>query len=293
MMERQLKLNFKNILLSALVYLELIILVILVLYPVLWLIGSSLSPIRGTPGSVTQDTFGFLPIPRNLTLDNFRRLFDEHDYGLWFRNSLIIAVLNTIGTITVHTFMGFVFARLKFRGRKMGLLTIMILQMFPSFLALTAIYVVFLTFGWLDSIYPLALLYIGGGIPGTMWLMRGYMLNLPKSLDEAAYMDGATKMQVFTKIIFPLSTPIIAFVGFGAFMGPWMDFIMPRLLLRDSANHTIAIGLFNLADHGAGTWDITAFTAGALIIAIPFTAVFFLFQRYFVLGAAAGANKGE
>ena len=165
--------------------------------------------------------------------------------------------------------------------------------MFPSFLAMTAIYVIFFTFGWLNNIYALALLYIGGGIPGTMWLMRGYMLNIPKSLDEAAYIDGATKMQVFTKVIFPLSKPIIVFVAFGAFMGPWMDFIFPRLLLRSTSNFTVAMGLFDLADHGAGTWDITAFAAGALIIAIPFSILFFVFQKYFALGVAAGANKGE
>jgi len=206
---------------------------------------------------------------------------------------LIIAVLNTIGTVLVHTFMGFVFARLQFRGRKAGLLTIMVLNMFPSFLALTAIYAIFLTFGWLDNIYALVLLYIGGGIPGTMWLMRGYMLNIPKSLDEAAYMDGATKWQVFTKVIFPMSKPIITFIGFGAFMGPWMDFIFPRLVLRSTANHTIAIGLERLSDPGSGSWDITAFTAGSLIIAVPFGIIFFVFQKYFALGIAAGANKGE
>jgi arabinogalactan oligomer/maltooligosaccharide transport system permease protein len=292
-MRRKKAFNFKNFTASVFVYLWLIVMAIIVLYPLLWLIGASLSPIRGTPGAVTQDTFGLIPIPRALTFDNFTRLFQEHDFGIWFRNSLIIAVLNTIGTVFVHTFFGYVFARLKFRGRKIGLLTIMILNMFPSFLALTAIYVIFLTFGWLDSIYPLVLLYIGGGIPGTMWLMRGYMLNLPKSLDEAAYMDGATKWQVFTKVIFPLSTPIITFVGLNAFMGPWMDWILPRAVLRSSENHTVAMGLFSLADHGAGTWDITAFTAGALIIAVPFTILFFVFQRYFVTGIAAGANKGE
>ena len=285
--------NFSNFLASLSIHIWLIVWLIIVLYPVLWLVGASVSPIRGTPGAVTQETFGIIPIPRNFTFDNFVRLFEEHNFGAWYRNTLTIAVLNTVGTIMVHTFMGFVFARLTFRGRKFGLLTIMVLNMFPSFLALTAIYAIFLTFGWLDSIYPLVLLYIGGGIPGTMWLMRGYMLNIPKSLDEAAYMDGATKMQVFTKVIFPLSKPIIAFIGFGAFMGPWMDFILPRLVLRSDENHTLAIGLFGLADPGSGNWDITAFTAASLIIAIPFGIIFFAFQKYFALGIAAGANKGE
>ncbi|MCL2364636.1 MAG: sugar ABC transporter permease [Defluviitaleaceae bacterium] len=276
------------------VHLNLVIMAIIVVYPVMWMVLAALSPTRGTPGAVMSDMWlGVIPIPSGLTLDNFRRLFTDHNYGLWYRNSLIIAVLNTVGTVLVHTFMGFVFARLQFRGRKAGLLTIMVLNMFPSFLAMVAIYTIFLTFGWLNNIYALALLYIGGGIPGTMWLMRGYMLNIPKSLDEAAYIDGATKMQLFTKVIFPLSKPIIAFVGFNAFMGPWMDYIFPRLLLRSGENFTIAIGLMSLADHNSASWDITAFTAGALIIAVPFGILFFVFQKYFALGIAAGANKGE
>jgi arabinogalactan oligomer/maltooligosaccharide transport system permease protein len=292
-MKRKKQINIKNILAWLGIHLNLIIMAVIILYPVLWMIGSALSPIRGTPGAVTQDTFGFIPIPRTLTLANFGRLFSEHDFGLWYRNSLIIAIINTVGTVIVHTFMGYVFARLQFKGRKTGLLTIMILNMFPSFLALVAIYAIFLTFGWLDNIYTLAIFYIGGGIPGTMWLMRGYMLNIPKSLDEAAYIDGASKMQVFTRVIFPLSKPIITFIGFGAFMGPWMDFIFPRLLLRSSSNHTVAIGLFNISNPGDGAYDITSFTAGALIIAIPFGILFFVFQKYFALGIAAGANKGE
>ena len=292
-MRRRKPFNLKNFLAWAAIHLQLIIMAIIVLYPVLWLVGASLSPIRGTPGAVTQDTFGIIPIPRAFTFDNFARLFEEHNFTTWYRNSLVIAVLNTVGTVIVHTFMGFVFARLQFRGRKAGLLTIMVLNMFPSFLALTAIYSIFLTFGWLDNIYALVFLYVGGGIPGTMWLMRGYMLNIPKSLDEAAYIDGATKMQVFTKVIFPLSKPIIMFIGFNAFMGPWMDFIFPRLILRSTDNHTIALGLFDLANPASANWDITAFTAASLIIAVPFGIIFFVFQKYFALGIAAGANKGE
>ena len=283
----------RDILPWLLIHLHLIITAIIVLYPVLWIIGAAVSPVRGSPGAVTQDTLGFLPIPRAFTFDNFRRLFSEHNFGLWYRNTLTIAVLSCAGTVVVQTFMGYVFARLKFAGRKMGLLTIMVISMFPSFLAMTAIYVIFLTFGWLDSIYPLVLLNVGGGIPGTMWLMRGYMLNIPKSLDEAAYMDGATKMQVFTKVIFPLSKPIITFVGFNAFMGPWMDYIFPRLVLRSSENFTLAIGLFDLSNPASGSYDITAFTAAAIIIGVPFAIIFYVFQNNFALGMTAGANKGE
>jgi len=293
-MNRRKPFKIKDFFASFFIHIHLILWLVIIIWPILWVIGTAVSPVRGSPGAVTREMFSMLiPIPRAFTFENFRRLLDEHNFGIWYRNTLIIAVLNTIGTIAVQTFMGFVFARLAFKGRKMGLLTIMTLQMFPSFLALTAIYAIFLTFGWLDSIYPLVLLYVGGGIPGTMWLMRGFMLNIPKSLDEAAFMDGATKLQVFTKVIFPLSKPIITFVGFNAFMGPWMDWIFPRLVLRSTENHTLAMGLLALSNPGDGAYDITAFTAAALIIAVPFAIIFFVFQKNFALGMTAGANKGE
>ena len=290
-MKQKKSINFKRILASCLIYIQLIVMLIIVMYPIVWLIGSSLSPIRGGPGVALQG--GINAIPDEVTLDNFRRLFDEHNFSQWYRNTLTIAVLTMLGSVVIHTFMGFVFARLQFKGRKTGLLAIMILQMFPSFLALTAIWVIFLTFGLLDNIYALVLLYVTGGIPFSMWLVRGYMLNIPKSLDEAAYIDGATKIQVFTKVIFPLSSPIIAFIAFNNFMIPWMDWIFPNMVLRSPANRTLAMGLFELADQGSASYDITAFTAGALIVGVPIAILYFAFQKYLLTGIAAGANKGE
>jgi len=290
-MKRKKSFSFKRLIAGIGIYAELILMLIIVIYPVLWLIGSAISPLRGGPGVALQD--GISAIPREVTLDNFRRLFDEHPFSTWYRNTLTIAVLTMVGAVIVHTFMGFVFARLQFRGRKSGLLAIMILQMFPSFLALTAIWVILLTFGLLDNIYALVLLYVTGGIPFSIWLVRGYMLNIPKSLDEAAYIDGASKMQVFTRVIFPLSLPIITFIAFTAFIAPWMDWIFPNMLLRSRENHTLAIGLFDLANADGADYDITAFTAGSLIVGAPIGAIYFAFQRYLLTGLTAGANKGE
>ena len=286
--------KIKTFLAGCLIYLQLLITLAVVMYPIMWLLGSALSPVRGSPGAVTAGHFSALiPIPRDATLDNFVRLFSEHNFSVWYRNTLIIATLTMTGTVVINTFMGFVFARLQFRGRKVGLLALTTLQMFPPFLSMTAIYVIYLTFGWLDNIYPLVLMYITGAIPASVWLVRGYMLSIPKSLDEAAYIDGASKTQVFAHVIFPLSLPIITFVGFTSFMLPWMDFILPRLLLRHSSNITLALGLFSLADHEARSYDITAFTAGALIVGVPITILYFIFQRFLLTGITAGANKGE
>jgi len=283
--------NIKTILASALVYLQLLFMLAIVLYPILWMLGAALSPVRGSPGMALAD--GISVIPREITFANFQRLFDETNFTIWYRNTFTIATLTMIGTVIVHTFMGYVFARLQFKGRKSGLLAILILQMFPTFLALVAIYVIFLTFGLLDNIYALVLIYVTGGIPFSIWLVRGYMLNIPKSLDEAAYIDGATKLQVFTKVIFPMSVPIISFIAFNSFIGPWMDFILPQVVLRSSANRTLAMGLFELANHNELTYDITAFTAGSLIVGTPIAILYFALQRYLLTGISAGANKGE
>ena len=284
-------LSISKMFVGVLIYIQLIVVLIIVLYPVIWLVGSALSPLRGSPGMALQD--GMSAIPSEVTLANFSRLFEDHNFSIWYRNTLTIAVLTMLGAVVVHTFMGFVFARLQFTGRRIGLLAILILQMFPSFLALVAIWVIFLTFNLLDNIYALVLLYVTGGIPFSMWLVRGYMLNIPKSLDEAAYIDGASKIQVFTKVIFPLSKPIVTFIAFTSFMAPWMDWILPNMLLRSTANHTLAMGLFQLADQGSSSYDITAFTAGALIVGTPIAMIYFVFQRYLLTGLTAGANKGE
>jgi arabinogalactan oligomer/maltooligosaccharide transport system permease protein len=170
----------------------------------------------------------------------------------------------------------------------------MVLQMFPSFLGMTAIYVICLSFGLTDNIYTLVVLYVGGAIPYNVWLVRGFMLNIPKSLDEAAFIDGATKLQVFMRVVFPLSVPLISFLAVTAFMAPWMDYILPRLLLSANENRTLAIGLFEMADPAnTARYDITAFSAGCIIVGLPIAMLYMVFQRFLLTGLTAGANKGE
>jgi arabinogalactan oligomer/maltooligosaccharide transport system permease protein len=184
-----------------------------------------------------------------------------------------------------------VFARFQFRGRKMGLLSVMILQMFPSFMSLTALYMIALNFGMLNNLNMLVIVYVAGGIPANIWLVRGYMLNIPKSMDEAASIDGVTKLQLFYKIILPLSMPIIFFIAVTSFMGPWMDYMLPRYLINMNEKRTLAIGLFDLIN-GTNA-DFSAFCAGAVLVAIPITILYMAFQRFLLEGLMAGANKGE
>ncbi|MDR0495219.1 MAG: sugar ABC transporter permease [Treponema sp.] len=275
--------KIKRIVSTVLIYLELIIVAVVVIYPLLWVIGSSLNESAGISRSSI--------FPEKISFSNFIKLFTQFNYGKWYLNTLFVAVLTTIFSLVIHTMTAFVFARFKFKGRKTGLLSVMILQMFPSFMSLTALYMIALNFGMLNNLYMLVIVYVAGGIPANIWLVRGYMLNIPKSMDEAASIDGVTKLQLFYKIILPLSTPIMFFIAVTSFMGPWMDYMLPRYLINMNEKRTLAIGLFDLIN-GTNA-DFSAFCAGAVLVAIPITILYMVFQRFLLEGLMAGANKGE
>jgi len=273
----------KKILTTVLIYIELIIVAICIIYPLLWVVGSALNEGSGISRSGI--------FPEKLSLENFKKLFTKFNYGKWYLNTLYVAALTTIFSLIIHTMTAFVFARFNFKGRKAGLLTVMVLQMFPSFMSLTALYMIALNFGMLNNLNMLVIIYVAGGIPANIWLVRGYMLNIPKSMDEAASIDGLTKLQLFYKIILPLSMPIMFFIAVTSFMGPWMDYMLPRYLINMDEHRTLAIGLFDLI---TGTnADFSAFCAGAVLVAIPITAMYMIFQRFLLEGLMAGANKGE
>lgn len=268
---------------TLLLYALLIVMAIAVLYPVLWIVGSSFNPGSGLNSAQM--------IPENATLDHYKRLFDETEFVNWYKNTLMIATLNMIASVFLTTTTAFIFARFKFVGKKVGLISILVLQMFPSFLGMIAIYMLFLNFGLLNKPLALVLIYCTGQIPYNTWLVKGYMSGIPKSLDEAAKIDGASKVQIFTKVIFPLSKSIMTFVAVTQFMAPWFDFILPRLLISSDEKMTLAVGLFNMINDNANN-NFTMFAAGALLVAIPITIIYIFLQRYLIEGVTAGATKG-
>jgi arabinogalactan oligomer/maltooligosaccharide transport system permease protein len=270
---------------TILIHVWLLFMVFVVVVPVMWVIGSSF-----TTSTAVSD---IKIIPDNPSFINYKELFEKSNFALWYKNTLIIAVLTMIFTSLINIFTAFIFARFPFRGRKPLLMFIMLFTMFPSFLGLTAIYVICLNFGLLNNIYTLVVIYVAGSIPGNIFLARGYLLNVPKSLDEAAYIDGASKFQLFYRIVLPLSVPIISFLAFGAFMGPWFDFILPRMLLSANENTTVAIGLWMWTDQASSLYNIPRFAAGSVIVAVPITILYVLLQRFIITGITAGANKGE
>lgn len=274
--------KFNKYITSILLHTELVIVSLIVLIPIFWIILSSLNAGSGLASSQL--------LPEKLTFDNYIRLFEETNYILWFFNTLKIAVVNSIVSVFLVMITAWVLSRFKFKGKKTGLMTLLLLSMFPSFLSMTAIYVLFLTFGLLNQPIAMVFIYSVGSIPFNVWLVKGYLDGVSKSLDEAAYIDGCTRMKTFAKVTLPLSMPIVTYVAVTQFMAPWMDYILPNLLLSKDKNRTLAVGLFAMISEDEST-QFTTFAAGAVLVAIPISIVYIIFQKYIVQGISAGANK--
>jgi len=287
--------TFKKVIVASAAYLWLIGGVAVVLLPIAWMIVAAFSKgilLTGVP---------LIPDPSKFSLEHFEYLFTYMstssqtmpDYPGAFLRTLSIAVVNTIGVVTFGVITGFVFARLNFKGKKKLLLTMMVLQMFPSFMGMIALFLIFRTFGWLNQPLYLALIYTAGSIPYNTFLVRGFMRNIPRSLDEAAAIDGATNLQILRKILFPLIVPIIGFIAVSAFMAPWLDFMLQNVMLPARDQMTVAVWLYRTTDpFNTMFYNPLTFMAGALLIAIPVMVVQFFMQKYMVYGLTSGAEKG-
>ncbi len=273
----------KEILFTTFIYAELIIMCIIVLFPVVWIVGSSFNQGSSLAGAT--------PIPTDPTIKHYISLFEQTNFLQWYGNTLKIALINMVLSVLLSTSMGYIFARYRFKGKKQALISILVLQGFPSFMGMTALYILFLTFNMLDNHWALILCYSAGQIPFNTWLIKGYLQAIPRDLDESAMIDGATKSQIFMKIIFPLAQPMIGFVAVTQFMAPWMDFIFPRMIISSNEKLTLAVGLYDMIN-GQSQNNFTMFAAGSVLVAVPMTCIYIASQKFLVEGITAGASKG-
>ncbi|TDQ42781.1 sugar ABC transporter permease [Aureibacillus halotolerans] len=269
----------------SLIYLFLGFMALIIGYPLLWTLGMSLNE-----GS---SMFSNTMIPENISFSHYQWLFTDpnSDYLIWYKNSLIVAVANSFFSVIITAFIAYAFSRYRFHGRTYGLYAFLVLQMFPSIMAMVAIYILLNLIGLYDNLYGLILVYVGGQIPFNAWLVKGYFDTLPKELDEAAKIDGAGHFGVFFRILLPLAQPILAVVALFNFMTPFVDFILPRIVLRSTENYTLALGLFNFINQEFGA-NFTRFAAGSILIAIPIAIIFLFLQRFLISGLTAGGTKG-
>ncbi|MFG3699575.1 sugar ABC transporter permease [Micromonospora sp. NPDC047620] len=259
------------------------------LFPILFVLSAALNPL-GTLSSTEL-------VPTGASFDNFVDLFDRTAFEWWFFNSLLIAGVASFASVFLSALAAYAFSRMRFSGRRVGLLSLLLIQMFPQFLAIVAIFLIFTTITDLwpaigfNTPWGLLLLYLGGALGVNTWLMKGFFDTLPRELDESATMDGATHAQVFFRIMLPLVAPILAVTGLLAFIGTINEFLMANVFLTNSESKTLAVGMFGLVA-GERNNNFGIFAAGTLLTAIPTVLVFQLVQRYIVSGLTAGAVKG-
>ena len=280
----------KNQITNTFIYIALSILSVIWVIPIFLILYLSFSPLSSDAVLIK------FPALNELTFIHYLNLFDtgRSDYLLWFKNTLIVALV----TMVVNTFfimaVAYTMSRLKFKGRKTLMLVNLILGMFPGFMSMIAVYNLLNLVDLTKSLVGLTLCYTMCSGMG-FYVAKGFFDTISKSLDEAARIDGATNAEIFFKIILPLSKPIIVYTLVTSFMGPWMDFIFCKVILREEiGQYTIALGMNKWLDSTGGYRGefFVDFFAGSVVISIPIMAVFLSTQKYYVAGVTGGAVKG-
>jgi len=234
-------------------------------------------------------------IPREWTFQNYLDLFTSHgtlNFTKWFINTFVVACFScVISTISV-LMVSYAFSRLRFKSRKKFINVGMILGMFPGFMTMIAIYYLLKAMGLTQTLVALVICYSAGAGLGYQ-ISKGFFDTIPRALDEAATIDGATKNQIFWKIILPMSKPIVVYTVLTSFIGPWTDFILAKIIMGDKRdNYTVAIGLQLMVDLDFKTQYYKQFLAGSVVVAVPITLLFLKMQKYYVEGVTAGGVKG-
>lgn len=279
----KLKRNISN----TIIYIILTVSAIIWIMPLAWLIMTSF---RG-------ETQVYIPyiFPKEWTFDNYIRLFTDTsvvNYPRWFLNTLVVAACSCVISTVAVLMVSYAFSRLRFKSRKKFLNIGMILGMFPGFMTMIAVYYLLKAMGLTQNLVSLIIVYSAGAALGY-FIAKGFFDTIPRALDEAATIDGATKNQIFWKIILPMSKPIVVYTVLTSFTGPWADFILARVIMGDNIdNYTIALGLWKMVDKQYIDKYFLNFCAGAVVIAIPITALFLKMQKYYVEGVTGGAVKG-
>jgi ABC-type maltose transport system permease subunit len=261
------------------------------LYPVVWIISASVNPVDNLAASRL--------IPEGLTLDNYRGLFDDPlvPFRDWLINSWKISLAGAIGNLALAALAAYSFSRLRFRGRRAGLLGLLLVQVFPQFLGFIAIFFTLQAIGevapgfGLDTHAGLLLVYLGGAIGFNTYLIKGFMDTVPISLDEAAKVDGASPALIFWRVILPLTRPVLGVIFIITFVGLYGELLLASVLLRSAENFTLAMGLqqFSLSEYAA-KWG--ALSAAAILGSAPIVATFLVAQKQIVGGLTQGGVKG-
>lgn len=262
--------------------LVLVLACVLVLLPMVWLVSASLSS--------TATLFAAPLWPSEPTFEHFVALFRDTGFARWVLNSVIVCGAGALLALVLTVPMGYAFARFRFRGRRGGLMALFLLQMIPSAVMVFAMYYLLLQLGLLNTFAGLVLVYAGMNVPFSAWLMKGFFSSIPVELEEAAFVDGATRRQALVRIIFPLALPMVAAVFLFNVIAFYNDYVIASVVLTGRENYTVGLGLRFFQSAQGHDWAL--FSAGAIAGALPLVIIFYAMQRYLVGGLTAGAVKG-
>jgi len=275
--------------------------VVVSLFPVAYIVSAAFNGNNSLTGSSL--------IPKQVTFDNFRSLFQGQKnvtghatfqnahYLSWFANSMIVAGATALCTVLLSALAAYAFSRFRFKGRRLGMLSLLLIQMFPQLLAIVAIYLIVFRVGdifhfmGLNTLIALIVVYLGGAMGVNTWLMKGFFDTIPAELDESARVDGATPAQVFWGVVLPLAAPVLAVITLISFITTLNEFAIASVILQTQTKFTLPVGLFQYINQAYSEhWG--PFAAGVLIAAIPASLLFAFLQRYIVEGLTSGAVKG-
>ncbi len=279
-------------------HLFLILMVVVTIYPILLVLtiafsgGQSLSIANVPSDAGAGDRLrAILPWPERVSASNFQSLFTDQPFARWLGNSVIIAAATTFLGVFLASTAAYAFSRFRFPGRRAGLMSFLVSQMFPGTLMLIALYIIIVQWLGLGSTYTgLVLMYTVTAIPFCVWMMKGYFDTIPKELEESALIDGASQAMIFFRIVLPLAKPAVAVTALFSFMTAWNEFIQAATFMNKEEMYTAPVGLRFFVGGFSQQWGY--FAAGSIVTAIPIMVLFLFLQKYLVSGLTAGAVKG-
>lgn len=267
-----------------LIYLLLLLMCVVTVYPMLNVLSVALRP----ADNLFQ--LNLQIVPDNYTLENFRRAIFEIDLLRWIRNSLIISVMTATIAVCFSASAGYAFSRYRFRGRKAGMMMFLVTQMFPGPMLLLPMYILLVKLGLVNQFLGLLVPYTATAVPFSVWMLKGYFDTIPKSLEESAYIDGASPFMTFYRIILPLAKPALAITFLFGFMSAWSEYIVAKVILTKPEVLTLPVGLVSMQGQFNTQWGV--YSAAALITSIPVVVLFISLSRYLVGGLTLGGVKG-
>lgn len=268
----------------AVTYLILVLFCLIALYPVSQILTVSLRPADRLMSTSLEI------IPKDASFRNYKELFTERPFGLWLMNSTFVSFVVTLTGVALASTAGYAFSRYSFIGKKIGLLSLLVTQMFPATMLLLPMYIMLVKLHLINSYLGIIIMYSATALPFCVWQMKGYYDTIPTSLEEAGRIDGCNQFQTFYRIILPLASPALVITALFSFMSAWTEYVVAAQILQDTEMWTLPLGLKSFESNMGFEWGL--YGAASLIVTIPVVVLFLSLSKWLVSGLTLGSVKG-